>query len=208
MSGGLRPRPGGFTLVELMVALAIFAVIAAIAYAGLDLMLRQWRALHEAGEALRAPAFALHAVERDLRQAVVRPVRDEFGAPLPALLGSPERIELTVASPRLPPAERSIRLSRVVWFRDGEQLRRGRWQMLDRAPGSGFDSQSKLDGLRRLRLSYLDAEGRWRERWPPIAPAGADTVAAQELLPRAVELRLETGDGIEHRRLIVLQEGR
>ena len=36
-------------------------------------------------------------IERDLRQAMPRGIRDAFGQPIPALVGSPSRIQLTRA---------------------------------------------------------------------------------------------------------------
>ena len=59
-----------------------------------------------------------------------------------------------------------------------------------------------LDNTQGLSLRYLGSDGAWRSTWPPSeAPTDMKTY---ELLPRAVELRVVTGDIGELRRVIEL----
>ena len=85
----------------------------------------------------------------------------------------------------------------MVYALDGRRLRRGRYAVLDRAAGSAPADTVLRDGVKSLRLRYLDAVGHWLEAWPPRD-------AAQDLLPRAVEFRLDV-DGLgEVRRVVEL----
>ncbi|HJT97444.1 MAG TPA: prepilin-type N-terminal cleavage/methylation domain-containing protein, partial [Rhodanobacteraceae bacterium] len=94
MSGAARHR--GFSLIELLVALAVFAALAAVAYGGLSEIARARAALDARQDRLAALVRAVSTFERDLGQAVSRPVRGNArGEPLAALQGGADRIELT-----------------------------------------------------------------------------------------------------------------
>lgn len=88
-----HPRMRGFTLVELLVAVAIFAVIAALAYGGLDSVIHQRTRTREVMHRLRTLQLAITIMTDDLSQIEPRPVRDPLGgAPLPALVSVPQSL--------------------------------------------------------------------------------------------------------------------
>ena len=78
-------RNRGFTLLELLVALAIFAVLSALAYGGLKSMLDAKNQVAAEAEKLARLQTALAMIERDLEQATARPIRDQFGERQPAM---------------------------------------------------------------------------------------------------------------------------
>ena len=82
-------RQQGFTLIEVLVALAITAFVAAAAYAGISAVLDGAGQLRSVAQRTEALERALGFLDRDLRQFVDRPVRDEFGEEQPALSGGP-----------------------------------------------------------------------------------------------------------------------
>ena len=81
-----RPSEAGFTLVELLVALAIFALISVagvtLLRSGSDTQL----AVKDRLEDLSRSNRLANAIEGDLAQAVARPVRDQAGEPVPAFI--------------------------------------------------------------------------------------------------------------------------
>jgi general secretion pathway protein J len=201
-----RDPSRGFSLVELLVAVAVFAALAAIAYGGLANVARTRAALAERQDRFADVVRAMSDLERDLSQAVSRPVRGNYGEPRPALAGGGDHVELTRLGFANPLAEARSNLERVVYAFADHSLRRGRWSALDRAPRSAPRERELLDRVTSLRLRYFGADGEWREAWPPRAlPAqAAPDVALESLLPRAIEVRLVLDDLGELRRVIEL----
>ena len=191
-------RPFGFTLIELLVALAVFAAMAALAYGGLGAVARARSELAAQQESFQALARSMTTLERDLRQALARPVRGNFGEPLPAFAGLPDRVELTRAGFANPQAELRSNLERVAYALADGVLQRADYPVLDRAPSTAAQTTPLRDHVDAFRLRYLDAGNRWSETWPPPEPAGAAA------LPRAVEFRIETKDCGEIRRIVEL----
>ncbi len=75
----------GFTLIELLIALSVFAVLAMLAYGGLNTMLNTRALTDQRADALRELQLAYRSVERDIDQWVPREIRDEFGTVKPSL---------------------------------------------------------------------------------------------------------------------------
>ena len=69
----------GFTLLELLVALSIFAIVAVLAYGGLGTVLDQRILTEESAERLADLQKTYLIVQRDIEQLVPRAIRDEFG---------------------------------------------------------------------------------------------------------------------------------
>ncbi len=188
----------GFTLIEVLVAMAVFAIVAAITWASLAQVARTRTELAARQDRFAAAVRAVGMLERDLRQAIARPVRGGYGEVLPALLGAGDRIELSRLGFADPRREASSHVERVVYAVDARALQRGRYAVLDRAPGSSAERGELADGIETLRLRYLGDDGAWRETWPPRRESPIDA------LPRAIEFRLAFEDLGELRRLVML----
>jgi general secretion pathway protein J len=200
-------RARGFSLIELVVALAVFAALAAAAYGGLAGVARTRGVLVERQQRLAGIMRAVSSFERDLRQAVSRPVRGNGrGETVPALAGAADRIELTRLGFANPRAEPRSNLERVGYGMDSHALQRARYAVLDRAPNSQPGVSVLVENVDALRLRYFGSDGVWRDNWPPkeLPPGAPDGVAISELLPRAVEFRIDTADLGELRRVVEL----
>lgn len=193
-------RTRGFTLVEMLVAVAIFAVASALAYGGLTTLVNA-RAQIDAGNArLGQLQFAIGLIERDIRSIADRGVRENYGSDRPALDGQASQFELT----RFGHAN-SLGLARAELERVGYQLVEGellrhRYAVLDRAPGTLPDDTVLLEGIQRFELRYRAADGRELRQWPPPRDTG-------QALPRAIEVRIAGEEIGEIRRLLELPQG-
>jgi len=182
-----RREEGGFTLLELLVAVAIFAVVAAAAYGGLSSVLHSDARLDEHSRALAQLQLGLQLIQRDLLQASPRGARDQYGdTELPFVSGpAPERLfSLTREGWPNPAALPRSDLARVAYELEGDQLVRVAWPEVDRAPGTEPTSTVILGGVDTVDLRYMDAQRNWHDEWPPL---GAPPDAAKRP-PRAVEL--------------------
>lgn len=195
----------GFSLLELLVALAVFAALAAAAYGGLASIARTRAALAQQQDRFAAVTRTVSALERDLRQAISRPVSGNNNQPLPAVLGNATSIELTRLGYANPLAEPRSHLERVVYASDRGTLRRGRYAVLDRAPDSTPVMRDLLEKAGELHLRYYGCDQAWHETWPPRSLACASTVTdSNALLPRAIEFRFSPEDLGEIRRVVEL----
>jgi general secretion pathway protein J len=198
-------RNRGFTLIELLVALVVFAALAAAAYGGLAAIARTRAALAAQQDRFAAITRGVAALERDLRQAVARPVRGNDNGVLPALVGNPDNIEFTRLGFANPRAEPRSNLERVVYALDNNALRRGRYAVLDRAPNSAPGTTVLLERVGELHLRYFGCDRAWRDVWPPrdqLACMG--TTMPIESMPDAVEFRIVPKDIGEIRRIVEL----
>ncbi|MEZ5462570.1 type II secretion system minor pseudopilin GspJ [Dokdonella sp.] len=192
--------PGrGFTLIEILVALVVFAAMSAIAWGALSQVAKTRGALAAEQDRFAAIVRTMGDLERDLRQAISRPLRGNYAEPVPALLGFPDRIELSRLGFANPRSEPRSNIERVSYAVSEETLRRGRYAVLDRAAGSAPQWSDQLEGIQSLRFRYLGGQGDWNDRWPPQdAPPGSAE------LPRAVEFRITLEEWGELRRVIAL----
>jgi general secretion pathway protein J len=188
----------GFTLIELLVALAVFSVMAALAYGGLNSIARTRTELARQGDAFRDLMRAVGTLDRDLNEAVPRPVLGNVGQSVPALVGTASGVEFTRVGFANPQAEPRSNLERVVYAFDDHAFKRGRYAVLDRAANSTPELATLRNAVIDFRLRYLDASGRWSEIWPPAQASDPN------LLPRAVKWRLVTTDYGEIERVVEL----
>jgi len=179
----------GFTLMEVLVALAIFAIIGAASARVLRDAVSQSQSLGSREAALAALVRSLFIFEQDVQQWVQRPVRDRFGDPLPALALSAGELVLTRAGRR---GEQGLaedspargELQRVAWRLEKGVLTRRYWPVLDQLPETEPRDVSYGLELTALRCEILASDGQRYREWP-LDPLRLASRADESLEPEA-----------------------
>jgi general secretion pathway protein J len=178
----------GFTLLELLIVIAIFAVFALMAYGGLDSVLNTRKRVETALDATAEYQKAYMRLRNDFQQVRNRPARDGFGDPQPALRwdgsGGAARVEFTRGGWRNPLYQARPTLERVSYRLEDHKLLRESFRVLDQAQDSKVVSLPLLEDLDDLKWEFLGQTGEWRTDWPD--PNAADQAGA----PVAVRVTL------------------
>ncbi len=202
----LYPQRRGFTLLEVLIAVAIVAVIALLGYRALAALSDAETRL--AGEATRWRTLDLFfaRLEGDMRQAVPRSARSGSTreAPWLGLIAAPgdgndsgdSALAFSRAGPEfdLEPGSAGQRL--------GYRLRNGNvevlyWTSYDRPQDAQPTSYALLGDVARFRLIYLARDNAWVDSWP---------VAGDADLPRAVRVQLTLSSGETIERWLALRQ--
>ena len=181
----------GFTLLELLIAIAIFSIIASFAYAGLNVVLDTKQQTDEHLEALSTMQLGLHLLQMDIEQTVDRPIRNEYGDSEPALRSGGQSellLELTRTGYANPMKLPRSQLQRVGYLLEEETLYRVTWPVLDRAQDSEPRRQTLFSGVDSLTLNFFDKEMKRQTRWPPQSTQDTDEIG----LPKGLEMVIET----------------
>jgi len=193
----------GFTLLEMLVALAIFAVVSTLALTGYTQLQQQSEYAEQRLSRLREVQRAVQTLCQDLEQLEPRPIREPLGdTRLPALQATetPDyRLQLTRAGWSNTAGLPRPTLQRVGYRLDADDvLWRDHWPVLDRTLVVEPVEQRLLDGVRSVNFRFLTANRQWVDRWPsPQAGRGDDRSR-----PAAIEVVLELEDWGEIRRLV------
>ncbi len=193
-----RASEAGFTLVELLVALAIFALISVagvtLLRSGSDTQIAVKNRLEEYSRINRLS----NAMEGDLAQAIARPLRDPSGQPVPAFTENDAGTAgalfgfVRAGWSNFDEAPRAG-LQRVAYVLEDGDLKRLSWPMLDgTAPAN---AATLIENVGAAQVQFKDDKGDWRSDW-----TATDAMA----LPRAVELRLTIKDKPEQRMLFLV----
>ena len=190
----------GFTLLELLVALTIFAIVAVLAYGGLNQILKADAQLRAQQARLAAVQWVFSQMSQDFSQHLGREARDEFGDRLPALQGSHNQVQFSRAGWANPLQQPRSQVQRVEWTLAQQQLSRAYWLSVDRARDALPQRAVLLEPVTALRLRYFDNRQQWHEVWPPLRVLNT---AGRELPPSlaGVEVVLDLPDWGPLRRL-------
>ncbi len=173
-------RESGFTLVEMLVAVLLFGIIASVATALTASATRSFASTDTALAAVQDIEAARAVMAADFGQASARPSLAADGRVMPAFLLLPEGFVLV----RRRPGDALPGIEKVAWgLADGSWSR----QPFPAVDGAGpGDAVAMVPGVAGVRLRVAGADG-WQDQWRPSRP---------EALPRAVEVTLLRHNGM------------
>lgn len=196
-------RERGFTLLEILVAVVILAIMGLMSYRAVrDARVQaDIAAVHM--DRLREVQRAMHVLVSDFRTLAPRPVRELIGdgyrASLQRDLNALAIVELTRAGwPNGAGTPRGT-LQRVRYRLEERTLLREHWNVIDPTLANEPQKRELLEGVERIDIRYLGAGREWDTQWPPLGSVGERGFRAR---PLAVEITIVVDGWGELRRLI------
>jgi prepilin-type N-terminal cleavage/methylation domain-containing protein len=197
---GSRGRQPGFTLLEVVLAMSVLALITAICYAAFHLAIRAI----ERGEVAVTTAQRLRAtsdVLRQIRSTMYRLEKNGDGDTYPYFRGTATSLSFDT-NLRMQGGGGATRVSyylldnpvRLVVSESDLTARAPRRGDQDAAAPQSFTA-TLLEGFRTLNFTYYDSEGNRHAEWDPD-PERADP-DQEGMLPLAVEVTIEGLPGLE-----------
>jgi general secretion pathway protein J len=226
LTRGGEPRRlrAGFTLIEVLVALAIAALMFAMGYGAISQAITTRAALKEKQARLIELATSMRVLEQDFVQLTPRPVRQPIGdePSQPALQGSPggsqasgfvsslgggssAAVSSASGTPPLVMLTRSGWANpnglqrpaeqRVAYFFENGTLRREYFYVLDPTLSSTTAKRDLLTKVKSLTFEYMDLTHSWQPQWPPATVVGAQALGSNlRIRPIAVRVTIDTED--------------
>jgi len=200
----------GFTLLELLIAIVIFAIVGVLAMGGYNQLVRQREIAAATMERVRNLQRTVMRMSQDFEQLAARPIRDATSATdMPALLTSTntgDLVEFTRAGWTNPTGINRSTLQRVRYRLVDNKLYRDYWGVLDRTLNSTPIEVQLLDKVQSVTFRFMDNGRQWQTTWPAsqatqVAGAPAASFASREL-PIAIEVTINLQDWGEIKRLV------
>lgn len=178
----------GFTLIEILIALSIFAIIATITSSTMYYAFTTRDRVAKQAEQLVTLQLAISLLERDTSQIVERPIRSTNMQEFAAFTGQPKYMELTRNGMTNPQSlEKRSTLKRVAYVCKGNQLLRRSWESLDAVKREKYDDRVLISNLAKCQFNYLNQNLQVLPEWHGSAPAQNQK---SETLPKAIQVIL------------------
>jgi general secretion pathway protein J len=178
-----QARQRGFTLIELMSALLILALLAVMSFRGLGAVLDARDQVRQETEKWKRVAALFSRLQHDVQLSAPRPVRTAAG-----------RLEFS----RFATAEGVDAPRRVAYqLNENREIELWLWPGLDVAPNAQPARYTVLSAVAQFELQYLDAGLVWVDAWPRSE--------RDPPLPQAVRVRIVLDSGEDLVRVFALQ---
>ena len=182
-------KQSGFSLIELIVAIAILATITVAANSSLVSVLKTKDIVIKSNLEFRAIQKAISAIDRDFFQIAPRYIRYGSSKTKPALIYRDNRIEFTRSGKaNLLQLQRSD-FFRVSFYLEDDRLIRESWPVLDRSETDEPERIVILKKVKTFEIEFLDRYMHsWTKRWP------VDKRTKKNELPKFIKVNIELED--------------
>ena len=178
----------GFTLLEILVALSVFAILATITSSAIYHAFKTRDIVTQQSNQLSRLQLAMALIQRDTQQIIDRPIRGSQRRLLPALIGKSEYLEFTRGGNVNADAHMlRSNLVRVAFLCNHHQLIRRHWEALDTPNRNAYQDTVLLNHLTQCQFAYLTHSHQLLSEWTEkvLAPN-----QRKESLPTAIQLTI------------------
>jgi general secretion pathway protein J len=200
-----RSPGAGYTLAEVMIALVVFAVIAAISssvlYHAFDTRERVAKQANQLGEL----QLAMTLFEHDTVQFVPRTVRSEMTHVFSAFVGTHQYMEFSrggSVNPR--DIVKRSGLKRVAYLCSGKELIRRSWESLDSSDRRRYEDKVLLHHLESCSFKYIS---KYQQIMPEWSAYTIDKYQKTQMIPAGIQLTINPNKWGNMTFLFVIPEG-
>ncbi|MBY0545454.1 MAG: type II secretion system minor pseudopilin GspJ [Gammaproteobacteria bacterium] len=185
----MNRRLKGFTLVEILLALFIFAIMATIATVALRRIFFDKKVLDQHQTAMNQLQLATAMMRLDISQMIDRPVRSKSGQLNAAVTGTAHTITFTRTGNVNPLGSLNISNLQRVTYECTSTITRGTWDVLDLATATKSVSRVLLKHIKDSQIFYYDDKLKRYTQWPSsVGDTQSSNKNTKNPLPRAVEI--------------------
>ena len=178
----------GYTLLEIMVALAVFAILAAITGSAMYHAFDTRARVNVQAQQLNAVQLTLTLIARDTEQVVERAMRGNEMRSFPPFIGQSHYLEFTRGGLTNPNGtELRSTLKRIAYSCKGKKLVRRSWESLDTTNRNDYSDKVLLDNLDDCSFAYLSRSRQILPEWRAYA---VQQNQKKETLPMAIKFSL------------------
>ena len=168
----------GFTLIELMVAILIFAIISIISYRTLASLVTTKQIVTATQDKWSGIGNAVNWLNTSWNRSIPLVIRDENGTVIPAIIGKDKlagafdaQLELTLSGYIGDPVYGSTPPKRLGFRFDDGKLFLVTWPVLNRVISTAPQLDLLVDNVSSFQQSFLYPDKQWRNDWPPTGSA-------------------------------------
>lgn len=183
-------KQSGMTLLEVLVAMTLMVIISAISYASLNGLIDAKIHTDNVAKQLRQEILTSQQLSKDIHALIYRKVKNEFGATVPAVIGSYSNLKFSRNGHVNPLNIFRSDLQRVHWFVKDHQLFRSTLDSLDIGSFSQWKTRKYLDKVSEFSMNFTNSRGQESRVWPR-----SDASEGIESPLRFIQFNLEFDNG-------------
>lgn len=178
----------GFTLIEILIALTVFAILASITSSTLYYAFNTRTRVNEQSERMSTLQLAISLLQQDFSQTVERAIRGNDMRLFPVFVGRADYVEFTRDGDVNPGSiEKRSTLKRIAYVCQEGALIRRTWDSLDPANRNKHANKLLIDNLSDCHFGYLNQNVQVFSEWRADA---VNQNQNKESLPKAVQVNL------------------
>lgn len=189
----------GFTLIELILAIFIFAIISTLSYRMISSLVKTKEIAGNTQEKLDNLSLTVSSFGNNWNRVIPLVVREQNGGLLPAVYGKPNligmydaQIEMTISGYIGDAVFGTIPPKRVGYRYYNNTLYLVTWPVLNRVVTTKPEIDALINNVNNFAVTYLYPDNQWHDSWPPD---GGDITS----MPKGIKmlLNLKSGESVE-----------